>query len=68
MSHSAHSFVPLDPGRVNVLDPDELAFWCREFGCSADALKAAVLEVGSHASAVRERLHPPKEGAPARGA
>jgi len=63
----SHTFVPIDPGRVNVLDPDELAFWCREFACSPEALKAAVAAVGPHAAAVREQIHPPKEGAPARG-
>jgi hypothetical protein len=51
-------FHPLDPGRVNLLDPAELAYWCAEFGCDEAALKAAVSAVGTHVAAVRERLQP----------
>jgi Protein of unknown function (DUF3606) len=47
---------PLDPGRVNTMDPVELRYWCHEFGCSEKRLKQAVEEVGEHVAAVRERL------------
>ena len=47
---------PLDPGRINTMDPVELAWWCRELDCSEERLRAAVDEVGEHAAAVRERL------------
>lgn len=67
MSESIRDIRPLDLGRVNLLDAHEVAYWCKEFGCSEPALRAAVEAVGSHAAAVRERLHPPVEGAPARG-
>lgn len=56
-AHSA--FHPLDPGRVNLLDGDEVAYWCREFGCSEEALSRAVAAVGTHAAAVREWLSGP---------
>jgi hypothetical protein len=47
---------PLDPGRVNTMDPVELRYWAREFDCSEARLIAAVEEVGEHVAAVRERL------------
>lgn len=48
--------VPLDPGRVNILDPEELRYWCEELSCSEAALKSAVARAGPHAAAVREAL------------
>jgi hypothetical protein len=50
------SFHPLDPGRVNVVDPYEVQYWCRELHCTEEQLKAAVAQVGSHVSAVRQQL------------
>jgi hypothetical protein len=47
---------PLDPGRVNTMDPVELRYWCRELHTTEAALMKAVAEVGEHVSAVRERL------------
>jgi hypothetical protein len=47
---------PLDPGRVNTMDPFELRYWAREFGCSEARLIEAVEQVGEHVAAVRERL------------
>lgn len=47
---------PLDPGRVNTMDPVELQFWCRELNCSEELLTLVVDEVGEHVAAVRERL------------
>lgn len=53
---------PLDRGRVDLTDPNEVAYWCEEFGCSEDALRQAVERVGNHTGAVREDLHgrPPR--------
>lgn len=47
---------PLDPGRVNTMDPVELHYWCLELGCSEEVLTQVVDEVGEHVAAVRERL------------
>lgn len=49
-------YMPLDPGRVDLLDPLERDYWCREFGCTADALADAVAAVGTHTTEVREHL------------
>ena len=50
-------FQPLDPGRVNAMDPIELRYWCRQLDCTETALKDAVAQVGEHVTVVRERLH-----------
>jgi hypothetical protein len=49
-------FQPLDRGRVDVVDPNEVAYWCGEFGCDEAALRGAVEAVGTHTAAVREYL------------
>lgn len=49
-------FMPLDPGRVEILDPAEREYWCRELGCSPEALADAVAAVGTHTTEVREHL------------
>lgn len=51
------SFRPLDPGRINSMDPTELAWWCRELGCSLAELDSAIERAGEHVSAVRDALH-----------
>ena len=28
------SFTPLDPGRINSMDPIELQYWCKELHCA----------------------------------
>jgi Protein of unknown function (DUF3606) len=56
--HAAHHALdPLDHGRINVLDADAVACWCKELHCTQEQLKAAVAQVGTHVAAVRERLH-----------
>jgi len=47
---------PLDPGRVNTMDPVELHYWCLELSCTEEVLSQIVDEVGEHVAAVRERL------------
>lgn len=47
---------PLDPGRVNLLDPLEVQYWCRELHCSELELEMAVSAAGDHIAAVRETL------------
>lgn len=49
-------FKPLDPGRVNSMDPNELRYWCKEFHCTEAQLKDAVSKVGEHVTEVREHL------------
>jgi hypothetical protein len=51
-----HGFEPLDPGRVNTMDPVELAYWCAQFGCDEDRLQGAIDAVGEHVTAVRDWL------------
>ena len=53
-------FEPLDRGRIHLLDPLEVKFWCRELGCSAPELKDTVAKVGTHTAAVREALQQKK--------
>ena len=53
----AHDDVkPLDPGRVNTMDPVELRYWIHELNTTETQLMRAVAEVGEHVTAVRERL------------
>ena len=56
MPHHLSNFEPLDPGRVNSMDPIELQYWCKELQCTEVALKDAVSKVGEHVTAVREHL------------
>jgi hypothetical protein len=56
MSSNDPAFRPLDPGRVNTMDPVEVDYWCREFGCAPDRLQAAIDAVGEHVAEVREWL------------
>jgi Protein of unknown function (DUF3606) len=56
MHDELSGFKPLDPGRVNAMDPIELKYWCKEFRCSEDDLTAAVAEVGDHVAEVRQAL------------
>ena len=53
---AAQHMKPLDPGRVNTMDPAELRYWCHELHCSEARLQEVVAEVGEHVTAVRERL------------
>lgn len=56
MSNDLKDFRPLDPGRINVMDPIELRYWCAELHCTETELEDAVTAVGEHIAAVRERL------------
>ena len=56
MQDDPSGFRPLDPGRVNSLDPVEVSDWCRELGCSERQLLDAVDKVGSHIAEVRQAL------------
>ena len=56
MQDDRADFKPLDPGRIHVSDPVELAWWCTQLHCSQEQLTAAVAEVGDHVTVVREAL------------
>lgn len=49
-------YEPLDPGRIDLLNPIEVRYWCAEFGCTEDELTEAVTRFGTHSAAVREHL------------
>lgn len=49
-------FRPLDPGRVNTMDPIEVRYWCRELHCTEVELESAIDQVGEHVTEVREVL------------
>jgi len=56
MSDDLAGFKPLDPGRVNAIDPFELRYWCRELKCTEIELTEAIARVGEHVAEVREVL------------
>jgi hypothetical protein len=47
---------PADRARVNVNESWEVRYWCKEFGCTEDALRAAVKAVGVMVTDVRRYL------------
>jgi Protein of unknown function (DUF3606) len=56
MQDDLSDFKPLDPGRVNSLDPVELKYWCGQLACTERELLDAVDKVGSHIAEVRQQL------------
>ena len=56
MRDDLSDFKPLDPGRVNAVDPIEAKFWCKELKCTEDELAKAVAKVGEHVAEVRQFL------------
>lgn len=56
MTSDAGKFTPLDPGRINTMDPVEFAYWARELDCSEERLQAVIDRVGEHVAAVRAVL------------
>jgi hypothetical protein len=62
MNHEHANFKPLDPGRINAIDPIEVRYWCRELHCSERELMEAVNEVGEHVAEVRQALHGKRTG------
>ncbi len=49
-------YKPLDPGRVDTVDPVELQYWCMELHCTESELMQALSNVGEHVAALREHL------------
>jgi hypothetical protein len=56
MMEDLTNFRPLDPGRVNLMDPVEMRYWCKELGCTEEELEDAVAKGGDHIAAVRAEL------------
>ena len=56
MRDDLSGFKPLDPGRVNAMDPVELQYWCKEFKCTESELTDAIANVGEHVAEVRQAL------------
>ena len=48
--------IPQDAGRINLTQPHEIAYWCKEFDCMESALREAVDKVGDSADAVRAEI------------
>ena len=59
MRDDPSGFKPLDPGRVNAVDPIEARYWCRELKCTEEELAKAVAKVGEHVAEVRQFLASP---------
>jgi hypothetical protein len=51
-------FEPPDPGRINPVDPVELASWCRELGGTEARLREALAAVGGHVAEAQAWLAP----------
>ena len=47
---------PQDASKINVHEPWELEYWCKEFGVTPQQLKAAVAAVGTSVAAVKQHL------------
>lgn len=56
MTDRPKGFEPIDPGRVNPMDPIEMDCWCKQFGCDLSQLNAAIVRVGEHVTEVRQEL------------
>lgn len=46
----------LDNERINVHEPHELKSWAKHFGVTAEAIRRAVLKVGTSAKEVKRHL------------
>lgn len=44
---------PQDASKISLTEDWEVRYWCKEFGCTANELKLAVIKVGHSAKAVR---------------
>jgi hypothetical protein len=56
MTEDLNHFQPMDPGRINTMDPVELRYWCQQLRCTEPELKDALSKVGDHVTAVRNEL------------
>ena len=56
MNDDPTHFKPLDPGRINIIDRQEIAYWSEELHCTEPELEKAVAHAGEHIAAVRKYL------------
>ena len=56
MSDNLTNRGPADRARINVHEPWELTYWCKELGVTPERLKQAVQAVGVMAADVRRYL------------
>ena len=56
MAEEPIPYKPMDPGRVDTLNPFEMQYWSGELHCTEAELTQAVAEVGAHVTAVRAYL------------
>ena len=56
MHDELSGFKPLDPGRVNSIDPLEVKYWCKQLKCTEAELTDAIAAVGDHVAEVRQVL------------
>jgi hypothetical protein len=47
---------PVDPSRINLMEPDEVQYWADKFDVSKERLSEAVRKVGHSVDAVRREL------------
>ncbi len=47
---------PADRSRINIHEPYEVTYWCKEFGVSPDKLKELVGQLGVSVIAIRQAL------------
>jgi hypothetical protein len=48
--------VPADRGLIDLDDPREVNWWCKQFGCREEQLRRAVAKVGNSAANVEQLL------------
>jgi hypothetical protein len=48
--------VPADRGLIDLDDPREVNWWCKQFECSEEQLRQAVQKVGNSAAKVEQLL------------
>jgi hypothetical protein len=56
MSNDLKNREPAEPGRVNVNEPSEVKYRCKQFGCTEQQLRQAVSMVGASAEKVGHYL------------
>lgn len=47
---------PQDSSRVNINEPWEVKFWCKEFGITEARLKQLVKQYGTSAAVIRSKI------------
>jgi hypothetical protein len=56
MSDNLQNRGPADRSRVNVNEPSELKYRCKEYGCTEQQLRQAISAVGTSAAKVSQYL------------